>query len=607
MIKHRNWSFFKEIDLFGKEPDIYYKGKQKKTSWMGRICTLLYIAIYIFFLAYKLIRMFKRQDVSFSETNSSIGELPKIHVTNEKFLYAFALLDDEQRPYADRSIYEPFAMAAITTTTDDGRKMTNNTYLDIDTCTIDDFGKNYQKYASSYDLSSFYCLKNININFEGYSGAVNNTNIILMVNKCNPRSSRVQCKSPEDIDKKLDGKKMLILSEDFDITPNDFEHPVKEKLNVNTMEISLAQLQTYAAFYQLTNIETDYNLFGFEALADIKKEKYLVYHSSLVMQTQMPPNSTQAVIYYIAMNEKVLTNQRKYTQFVDVLGDVGGLMEVIHSVFGVICFLVADILYDKTMVNNLFSFNLEENAIKIKKNNNKLNIHLNKKTTIKESNGNFNNIYNINNLNKSAFHFPASFKDENEKNDLDATYSKKETFKPKIITKKMLNISKNKKNYANNRNNLNNISNSERISYINKKTIKNQKTNLNPIHKAIKENNEIEINIFQKKDYDIERHNTEKSLPKKAILDKINSNILCIYFCFCCSRKRKNIGNTLLDEAMNIIKDKLDIYNMFRNLYYIDDIKHINNYEYKDIEFSDECKQKLKEISHRIYNLMYGY
>ena len=167
------YTLLKEIDLYGKEPDIYYKRKQKKTSWMGRICTLLYIAIYIFFLTYKLIRMFKRQDVSFSETNSSIGELPKIHVTKEKFLYAFALLDDEQRPYADRSIYEPFAMAAVTTTTADGRKMTNNTYLDIDTCTIDDFGKNYQKYASSYNLSSFYCLKNININFEGYSGAVN--------------------------------------------------------------------------------------------------------------------------------------------------------------------------------------------------------------------------------------------------------------------------------------------------------------------------------------------------------------------------------------------------------------------------------------------------
>ena len=97
-MKEKLYSIFallKEIDLFGKEPDIYYKGKQKKTSWMGRICTLLYIGIYIFFFTYKLIRMFKRQDVSFSETNSSIGELPKIQVTKEKFLYAFSLLDDK--------------------------------------------------------------------------------------------------------------------------------------------------------------------------------------------------------------------------------------------------------------------------------------------------------------------------------------------------------------------------------------------------------------------------------------------------------------------------------------------------------------------------------
>ena len=58
------------------------------------------------------------------------------------------------------------------------------------------------------------------------------------------------------------------------------------------------------------------------------------------------------------LKENTLTNLRTYTQFTDILGDVGGLMEVIQSAFGVICIFVADILYDKTMVNNLFSFDL---------------------------------------------------------------------------------------------------------------------------------------------------------------------------------------------------------------------------------------------------------
>ena len=52
----KHFSFYKiikEIDLFGKEPDIYYKGKQRKTSWMGRILSWIYICFYIFFFIYK--------------------------------------------------------------------------------------------------------------------------------------------------------------------------------------------------------------------------------------------------------------------------------------------------------------------------------------------------------------------------------------------------------------------------------------------------------------------------------------------------------------------------------------------------------------------------
>ena len=27
----------KDVDMFGKEPELYYKGRPKKTSWIGRI------------------------------------------------------------------------------------------------------------------------------------------------------------------------------------------------------------------------------------------------------------------------------------------------------------------------------------------------------------------------------------------------------------------------------------------------------------------------------------------------------------------------------------------------------------------------------------------
>ena len=158
---------------------------------------------------------------------------------------------------------------------------------------------------------------------------------------------------------------MLFISEDYDITPYDYENPVKPKLNVNTCPIRLDQYQRFVGYYQLTNIETDRNIFGFEALSDIKSEKYLVYDSALIMSTAMG-DQEDVIQYIVMMTEKIKTIQRTYTQLIDVLGDVGGLMEVMESVLGVICLFVSDILYDKTMVNNLFSFNVEDYIIKIK-------------------------------------------------------------------------------------------------------------------------------------------------------------------------------------------------------------------------------------------------
>ena len=44
--------FIDDIDLFGKEPELYFKGNSKRTSWVGRIFTFLYILIDVAFFVY---------------------------------------------------------------------------------------------------------------------------------------------------------------------------------------------------------------------------------------------------------------------------------------------------------------------------------------------------------------------------------------------------------------------------------------------------------------------------------------------------------------------------------------------------------------------------
>ena len=67
------------------------------------------------------------------------------------------------------------------------------------------------------------------------------------------------------------------------------------------------------------------------------------------------------------LNDKIMLEKRQYIQLIDVLGEVGGLMEIIFSFFGVICSFVTDILYKKSIANNLFSFDLRKKIISIKK------------------------------------------------------------------------------------------------------------------------------------------------------------------------------------------------------------------------------------------------
>ena len=585
MEKQRNFSLFKEIDLFGKEPDIYYKGKQRKTSWIGRICTWIYICIYIFFFIYKLVRMFKRLDVSFSETNTSTGGLPKIHLTKEIFTYGLALSDYNQNPFIDETIYKPYALLY-------GKKTINGIEepvmkeIEFDICTIDDFGAKYKPFASKYNLSNFYCFKNFDVELEGYSSAENNTYIMIQINKCFGKTRLNEpCKDPQTIENSIDNHMLLIFSEDFDITPYDFEHPVKEKLNVNTCPIRTDQLQTFVGYYQLTNIETDHNLFGFEALSDIRSEKYLVYNSALIMATAMDKTKPTVIQYNIMMTDKILTNQRTYTQLIDVLGDVGGLMEVMESIFGVICIFVADILYDKTMVNNLFSFDLEEFLIKIK-------------SKSKINNSIFEGKNSINEDNFEKKEIVISKKEQNKISIVDSVNSNNDNLN---INKPMLNLRK--KTIIENPINLNNNT-SERQTNSKRNLIKIHKTTIFPHAKTMKNKNVLNINSNSIKMYESENE-AEKKVVQYRFVKKLDTNIFCTYFCFCCSRKRENIGNVLLDEAMDIITEKLDIYNIFRNMYYIDDVKKKSNYSYEDLEISDECKEKLKEISNKIYKSFY--
>ena len=211
------FGFLKEFDFFGKLPEFYFKRKPKQATIIGRILTLLYIFIYILLLIYKLYRMSKRIDITFYDSYSNTDETPVIHITKENFSMLFAIYNDSNIPFIDESIYYPVAYFNGEVSKE----------IDIVRCDFDKIGSKYKQFFSDKEINNYYCLNNIDFILKPYENS-----IFVELYPCkNTTENNNHCKPKELIEENLNNKLLKIFFEDIDITPLNYDNPIKEKLN----------------------------------------------------------------------------------------------------------------------------------------------------------------------------------------------------------------------------------------------------------------------------------------------------------------------------------------------------------------------------------------
>ena len=103
----------------------------------------------------------------------------------------------------------------------------------------------------------------------------------------------------------------------------------------------------------------------------IKKESFLKldsYQIFSLFNNYSPLDDPRIPIasIYIQLSDKIVTIKRTYTKLIDILGSIGGIMGVIYSFFQIIISFLTDILYDISLVNNLFAVDLDKNNLVFK-------------------------------------------------------------------------------------------------------------------------------------------------------------------------------------------------------------------------------------------------
>ena len=571
-----DFELLSEFDLFGKEPELYFKGKSQRVSLFGKILTYFYVLLYAAFFIYKIVRMIQKVDITFFETYAFSG-IPSIKLNNHLFYGGFSLggMIEETIYYPVVYYYEGHKV--------EGEMIWEETILETERCQLDKFAEEYRDIFKDKDLNNRYCLKNVDeITLEGYSHLDSFKYLYVAFLPCvGYAPDGRQCQDVNILEAFFQKNVVNFNIEDIELTPHIYDHPsqpLQKEINGPVFKTLYQQIYTYL---QIVILETDQDVVGFEGLSDVETKRFLKYDESWIISAPSPHAAGFLFGYPICevtvqLSAKVLTQKRKNTKLIEALGDVGGLMEVVWSIFNILGTVITDILYDKALVNNLFSFDLDKKNVLIK-NKKRKNDEGKKDETPQIYSQNIPNnsiqIYGSNNFqNEISVQSRNRLQHNSNNNCTDDT----------LVTGR-----RRKKRYV--KINANSGKNEMNIKNIEENELKSP----NEIYDYKDKYQENINNIDNAAQFEGKEKTERNEDENRRIIDRVKMKCCCIYFWFCFARKKKNIDNVLLDEGMRIIVENLDIINIFKKIHSADIIEKTLKARGSLIEMSEECKQKI--------------
>ena len=578
-----NCKTLEDVDLFSKSPDIYYKGKPQKSSFLGRILTISYAVIYAAFFVYKIVRMALKIDVSFYETQTWTGEIPSLELNNNHFYGGFALMNVFTRePFIDESIYYTEAIFKTGIKKDGSSEFEwEERDLGVEPCQLEKFGEEFRELFKG-KLDGLYCLKNADVTIQGHTTLDAYSYFYVTFYPCvNGKRGRTNCADINTVKMHLTQTALMVKMEDIELTPQLYKTPVQVRTRELTAPVMDSLYNNIQAYFHIIDIQTDNDILGFEAFSNKKEEKHFKYDVTFMVNSinnELPTESGEAYCnIQLQLTEQMISIDRTYTKLIEVLGDVGGLMEFVFSFFKLISIFITEALYEKGIINHLFSFDIDKKIIELKEPNK--NKSLIKAKTFKPLKHDYKLSSNI------------------------LVYSNENTTKMKNIIKDGRTTSENK---IDNDNMLSPKStNLLKVKY--KRKIKRKKlahTNtMKSENEEIKSRNNIKNNLKEENEmiknsnFNFNEKIIETGKESRKKISKLTFTKVDLYLCFLCTRHRKKIQNVLIDEGMNMFSEKLDVINIFSKLMKIEDFENLARKE-KTIEMSDECKKRLQDFNY---------
>ncbi|CAD8080226.1 unnamed protein product [Paramecium sonneborni] len=348
----------KKFDLFAQPLQLLVDKKEYHQTLFGTILTVLLLALFSNLLYQKLVTLFDRSNPSSLSSEIYHSQPEQYSLTPFNFTMTFAFQNSTFNTYIDESIYvvNAYVVKKIVTTKN-GQKMDvyEKQELPLVKCNEELIKQNELKeYFSHLDLPTNYCIdwnQIPSIQIEGTFDAPKFEYIIMQFNTCNEKTQKnMTCKNKKEIEQALMQNyfSFQISSQTTNLkNPNSPYNPKGQDLFTTISSNIYKEISIYLE--PLTTI-TDIGLIQ----TNLKYEKTLRYgrHTEMLDLSQ----SDLIMNVVIRLDTTELVDYRTYPKVQEILAELGGLWQVLFSLFYIISKPINKISLLLDLINQLYEF-----------------------------------------------------------------------------------------------------------------------------------------------------------------------------------------------------------------------------------------------------------
>ena len=547
--------FLKKVDFFGVSFSFKYQEKEKFTTSLGGIISIIFITICLAFGIYNFIPFYNRKNFTTIYYTLKLPETEQIFFDKSKIVFSIGLNCWTGNDGTKADDLFDVIFKYIYWDIQNGEYKRRIDYIETHTCTYADFYNDFDKAFDDSKIYNYQCLNDLSRTIEGIYASPVFSYYEFNVNAKN--NSDELLNKIENYLKESDCK-LQIYYIDNTIDIDDYKNPIKHYLETDFIQLNPTLSIRKNMYFMNQHLYDDDSYIWF--FNDQHKEEtklssvYSRYEEYGLYQGLNRTNSTSdhlnwAKLFFRADTRKIDV-KRKYQSIMEFYADVSSLLIGIFRILLIIFNFINQFYAELDLSKKIFFFKeLNGNNFNINKYTEKVNDLLSQTTSnanIKVSN--LPTEY-VNNRNKGKIN-PSSNAYTRTINSIEN--NKKKNFgKKRKANIEVLNVNK----YE--------IKNS--ISEISKDELK---TNRNQINiKSIKKNKE---NIYKKEDKKELDSNKMLKLQKRENYDNIKLEfnifeIINLSICKCCLMKRLKPKNDINEKSCNILNDCLDIVCFVQN------------------------------------------